>query len=256
MEMGLIDESYRLSEPTYWDWDTLSAELKQEEIRKMEVYAAMIDRLDQNIGRVLRKLEETGKAGNTLIMFVSDNGASAEMVRIEDDFGEIGSMTLWSSLGPQWANVSNTPFRYFKNYSYEGGINTPLIAYWPGKIAPGTFSRFPGHFIDVMATYVDITGADYPEQFNGSEITPMQGESLLPVFSGQDPDRSEPLFWEWRNGQAALQENWKIVKSGLENEWDLYNVSNDPTEVNNLSSEFPDKVAALDRLFREWKAGS
>ena len=254
-ELGLIDDTYRLSEPTHWDWDTLSDELRQEEIRKMEVYAAMIDRLDQNIGRVLRKLEETGRAGNTLILFVSDNGASAEMVRIEDDYGEIGSMTLWSSLGPQWANVSNTPFRYFKNYSYEGGINTPLIAYWPGKIEPGSFSRFPGHFIDVMATYVDITGAKYPEQFNGSAITPLQGESLLPVFKGEDPDRSAPLFWEWSNGQAARLGSWKIVKWGREKTWDLYQVDEDPTEFNNLASDYPDKVRELDALFREWKAG-
>ena len=99
-------------------------------------------------------------------MFVSDNGASAEVVRLEDDYGEIGTLTRWSSLGPCWANVSNTPFRYYKNYSYEGGINSPLIANWPGKIAPGSYSSFPGHFLDIMATFVDITGAVYPEEFN------------------------------------------------------------------------------------------
>ncbi|MCK5065937.1 MAG: sulfatase-like hydrolase/transferase, partial [Bacteroidales bacterium] len=125
VEMNLIDESYQLSDATYFDWDTVSPELRREESRKMEVYAAMIDRMDQNLGRVLKTLEKTGRTENTLIMFVSDNGASAEMVHIEDDYGEIGTMTLWSSQGPQWANVSNTPFRYFKNYSYEGGINTP-----------------------------------------------------------------------------------------------------------------------------------
>jgi arylsulfatase len=249
----LIDESYKLSVATYPDWDTLEAEIKSEEIRKMEVYAAMIDRLDQNIGRVLKSLEETGRSRNTLIMFVSDNGASAEMVRLDDDYGEIGTMTRWSSLGPSWANVSNTPFRYYKNYSYEGGINTPLIAYWPGQIAPGTFSRFPGHFIDMMATLVDITGSSYPEEFNGTEITPLQGESLLPALRGEQSTRSNPLFWEWSDGQAIREGDWKLVRWGKENSWDLYLMSEDPAETNNLASDFPERVRKMETEFLEWK---
>ena len=219
----------------------------------MEVYAAMIDRLDQNIGRVLDKLEETGRNENTLIMFVSDNGASAEMVYIEDDYGEIGTMTLWSSLGGNWANVSNTPFRYFKNYSYEGGINTPLIAFWPGHIEPGSFSRFSGHFIDIMATFVDIAGADYPAEFNAVEITPMHGESLLPVLRGEEVDREKPLFWEWQDGRAVRNGDWKLVRHGLDSEWDLYHVTGDPTETNNLATEYSEKVEEMDQLFRQWK---
>jgi len=253
LEMGLIDESYRLSEATYFDWDTLSPEFKQEETRKMEVYAAMIDRMDQNVGRLLKTLELTGRGGNTLILFVSDNGASAEMVHIEDDYGEIGSITRWSSLGPQWANVSNTPFRYFKNYSYEGGINTPLIAYWPGKIVSGSFSRFSGHFIDIMATLVDLTGAAYPLEFNGENITPLQGESLLPAFAGANPERSKPLFWEWSNGQAVRQGDWKLVRWGKEEPWDLYKVSEDPTEINNQASLHPETVASMEQKFLDWK---
>ncbi len=252
-EMGLNDPSYRLSEATYPSWDTLSQEMKKEEIRKMEVYAAMIDRLDQNIGRILKSLEETGRRENTLIMFVSDNGASSEMVYIDDDYGEIGTMTLWSSLGPNWANVSNTPFRYYKNYSYEGGINTPLIAHWPGNIEPGTFSRFPGHFIDIMATYVDITGASYPGEFNGSEITPLQGESLLPAFRGEDALRSKPLFWEWSEGQAMRDGQWKLVRWGKENSWDLYDISEDPTETNNLAASSNERVQAMEQQYLAWK---
>jgi arylsulfatase len=252
-DMGLIDESYQLSEATYPSWDTLSQEMKKEEIRKMEVYAAMIDRLDQNIGRVLDKLDETGRRENTLILFVSDNGASAEMVYLDDDYGEIGTMTRWSSLGPQWANVSNTPFRYYKNYSYEGGINTPLIAHWPGNIEPGTFSRFPGHFIDIMATFVDITGATYPVELNGAEITPLQGESLLPAFRGEEQVRSKPLFWEWSKGQAMRDGYWKLVRWGKENSWDLFNVSDDPTETNNLAAANTERVQAMEEQFLEWK---
>jgi len=253
LEVGLIDESYRLSEATYPSWDSISEEVKKEEVSKMEVYAAMIDRLDQNIGRVLKTLEETGKSKNTLIMFVSDNGASAEMVSLDDDYGEIGSMTLWSSLGPQWANVSNTPFRFYKNYSYEGGINTPLIAHWPGKIESGSFSRFPGHFIDIMATFADITGASYPVEFNGAEITPLQGESLLPAFLGKETLRSKPLFWEWSQGQAIREGDWKLVRWGKENPWDLYNIVEDPTETDNLAAVNTNRVQAMEQQFQDWK---
>lgn len=255
MEMGLIDEGYSLSEPTYSSWDELPDSVRKDEIRKMEVYAAMIDRMDQNIGRVLNKLKETGQLENTLIMFVSDNGASAEMVRIEDDYGEIGTMTLWSSLGGDWANVGNTPFRYYKNFSYEGGINTPFIAWWPGKIEAGTFTEFPGHFIDFMPTLVEITGAEYPENFNDQQIMPMQGKSLLPVLRGEDVQRDKPIFWEWSNGRAVYHNSWKIVKEGLNNPWDLYNLEDDPTETNNLAAQHPEKVEELDRIFTEWKAG-
>jgi arylsulfatase len=205
------------------------------------------------MGRLLDKLGETGRGENTLIMFVSDNGASAEMVHIADDYGDIGSMTLWSSLGENWANVSNTPFRYYKNFSYEGGINTPLIATWPGQIDPGSFSSFPGHFIDIMATCVDVSGAHYPEVFNGEKITPLEGSSLLPSFYGEAENRAEPLFWEWRNGQAVRHQGWKLVKEGLEKDWDLYHLKTDPTETTNLALENPDKVEELELLFREWK---
>ena len=254
LEMGLIDETYRLSEATYPVWDSLSEEVRAEEIRKMDVYAAMIDRLDQNIGRLVDKLVETGRVEEILIMFVSDNGASAEMVHIDDDYGEIGSMTRWSSLGGNWANVSNTPFRYYKNYSYEGGINTPLITCWPGKINPGSISRFPGHFIDIMATLVDISGADYPSHFNEEKITPMQGESLVPAFLGDPVVRKNPLFWEWRDGQAVREGDWKLVKNGLENQWDLYHIADDPTETNNLAFKFPEKVEEMDLLFHRWES--
>ena len=251
--LGLVDETFRLSKPVYQAWDTLSDSLRSEESRKMEVYAAMIDRLDQNIGRVLLALEETGRSENTLILFVSDNGASAEVVRLDDDYGEIGTLTRWSSLGPDWANVSNTPFRYYKNYSYEGGINTPLIVYWPGKIAAGTFSVFPGHFIDIMATFTDIAGATYPEEFNGTAITPLQGESLLPAFRGEQAERSGALYWEWWEGQAVREGNWKLVRWGIDNAWELYHISVDPTETVNVASDYPEQVRVLEQEFTTWK---
>ncbi len=256
LEMGLIDSSYRLSEPTYEEWNALSDSARKAESRKMEVYAAMIDRMDQNIGRILAKLKETGKDKNTLIIFVSDNGASAESAdaHITDDYGEIGTMTRWTSLGHSWANVGNTPFRFYKNFSYEGGINTPLIAYWPGRVKAGTFSEFPGHFIDIMATLADISGAEYPGEFNGQKITPMQGVSLIPVLNGEKTARKKPIFWEWRNGQAVYFNGYKIVRQGKDKSWDLYNIDNDPSETENLAGKNPAKVKELEQMFREWKA--
>ena len=253
LEMGLIDSTYKLSVATHGAWKSLPEEVRSVEVKKMEVYAAMIDRLDQNIGRLVDKLVETGRVDDVLIMLVSDNGASAEMVNIPDDYGEIGSMTRWTSLGPQWANVSDTPFRYYKNYSYEGGINTPLIAAWPSKIQKGSFSRFPGHFIDIMATFVDVSGAEYPGEFNGEEITPMQGQSLLPTLLGKERKRRQPLFWEWKDGQAVRDGDWKLVRDGLDQEWDLYNLTNDPSETKNLARIHTKKVSTLESMFLQWK---
>lgn len=253
LEMGLIDSTHRLSEATYPVWETLTPEERAEETRKMEVYAAMIDRLDQNVGRLVDKLVETGRCDNILVMFVSDNGASAEMVEIEDDYGEIGTLTRWSSLGGNWANVANTPFRYYKNYSFEGGINTPMIACWPGNIPRGGISRFPGHFIDIMATLVDLTGASYPGQFNGETVVPMQGQSFFPVLLGEEIERSKPLFWEWRNGQAVREGDWKLVRDGLESDWELYNMKEDPVETMNVAPQYPERVVAMTEMFRKWK---
>ena len=253
-KIGLINQNYTLTEPTHVLWESLSESQKKEEAAKMEVYAAMIDRMDQNIGRIIDKLHETGKEKNTLIIFVSDNGASAEMVNLkdDDDNAPIGSMTRWVSLGKEWANVGNTPFRLYKNYSYQGGINTPCIAWWPTVIKSGTFSDFPGHFVDFMATFLDISGAKYPEVYNGQKITPCRGESLLDIFRGKEIKRMNPLYWEWKQGRAVRKGDWKIVKHGHDNPWELYNLRNDPTEMNDLSKEKPDIVSELDDLFNKW----
>jgi len=143
---------------------------------------------------------------------------------------------------------------YFKNFSYEGGINTPLIAYWPNKIKPKSLTKYPGHFIDFMTTFVDLTGAKYPKEFNNQAITPMQGESLLPVLLAEGKEREKPIFWEWQDGQAVYFNSFKIVKEGLKNPWELYNLESDPTETKNLATEKPEKVKELGNLFEEWKS--
>lgn len=252
LEMGLIDDRYTLSEPTYDAWQDYPDSVKIREDLKMAVYAAMIECMDRNIGRVLDKVREMGEEDNTIVMFMSDNGASAEVVRIGGS-GPIGSMTRWTSLGPDWANVGNTPFRYFKNYSYEGGIRTPLIFYWPGQVAdPGGFSEFPGHFIDIMATLVDISGAPYPDSANGDFVYPMAGQSMLPVVKGEAPVRTDPLYWKWSRGSAMLEGNWKIVKQGEDNPWDLYDMSADPAEIHNLAEKHPDIVEGMSSKYDKW----
>jgi len=252
-QLGLVDERYLLSEKTHDDWDTLTDSLKQVEALKMTVYSAMIDRVDQKIGEILNKLESLGKLENTLVLFMSDNGCSAEVVNIPGN-GNIGTVGQWTSLGKNWANVSNTPFRYYKNYSFEGGINTPMIACWPKGIkASNMISRFPSHFIDIMPTLVEIADAKYPNQFNNQEIAPMQGVSLWPVLQGEVIERGQPLFWEWSRGKAVREGDWKIVAWGKDAPWELYNIEEDPTETNNIASSHPDVVEHMDQLFNDWK---
>ncbi|MDP6047708.1 MAG: sulfatase-like hydrolase/transferase [Phycisphaerae bacterium] len=271
LEMGLIDEkTYALSPREKKSWDSLSDEQKKTEDRRMAVYAAMIDRMDQNIGKLLAKIEEIGKSENTLVIFCSDNGGSAEVVRIGK--GQIGNVDRWSSVQSAWANVSNSPFRKFKNYSHEGGICTSMIANWPKGIKnPGRISGRVGHFIDFMATFAEIGKAKYPTEFNGQKITPLEGESMLPAFQDKSADREKPLFWQWSRGKAVRKGKWKLVCWGSKKQpraktktkkrgsrgsgppaWELYDMEADRTELNDLSAKHPEVVKELAGLHAEW----
>ncbi|MEX0772976.1 MAG: arylsulfatase [Balneolales bacterium] len=248
-QMDLLDERYPLSDPTYRDWETLSDSVQADQVRRMQVYAAMIDRMDQNIGRLIDYLEERGELDNTLFMFTSDNGASAEVVEIGD--GPIGSMTRWASLGEDWANVANTPFRFFKNYSHQGGIATPFIAHWPAGIPEGgRVDHTQAHFIDIMPTLVELSGADYPETYKGDLVPPMVGVSLVPLMKNEPIQRENPLYYDWRNGSAIQTEQWKLVR--LEQEWELYNMQNDRTETTDLSREHPQIHEQLKTEWQQW----
>jgi arylsulfatase len=250
-DLGLIAADYPLSQSIFQNWDVLSEEQKVEEDLKMAVYSAMIDRLDQNIGRLLSKLDEMKVRENTLILFLSDNGASAEIVDKVKGEGEIGTLTKWTSLGPDWANVSNVPLRYFKNYSHEGGIKTPLIAYWPDGIKEGNqISNTPLHLIDLMPTFVDLADANYPLEFNDQRIKPLDGMSFLPILKGQDIKRERPLFWQWNHGKAVRDGDWKLV--ALKEKWSLYNLKSDPVEENDLSKDNPEKYHELLAQYEAW----
>ncbi|MCP9767844.1 arylsulfatase [Lacihabitans sp. LS3-19] len=251
-DIGLLPKNYPLSKPSFQDWDNLSDAQKEEEDQKMAVYAAMIDRLDQNIGRLLSKIEQMGVAENTLIIFLSDNGASAEVVDNVKGSGEIGSLSRWTSLAEDWANVANVPYRFFKNYSHEGGIKTPMIAYWPSTIKKGNqFSDTPLHLIDLMATFSDITAQKYPTEYNNQSIFPMDGISFLPILKGKNIKREKPLFWEWQHGKAIREGDWKLV--AYKDKWALYNLKNDPVEETDLSQSNPKKFQDLKLKYNAWE---
>ncbi|MCX6326831.1 MAG: sulfatase-like hydrolase/transferase [Bacteroidia bacterium] len=259
-EMGLIKKNFPLSPPTYENWDSLSYNEKLERDSIMSTYAAMIDRVDQNIGRIFTKLKDLGEMDNTVILFMSDNGAQNDSETNSWLYGKkytsdlkypIGSVGRYNRLNTSWANVSNTPFRYYKSNSHEGGISTPLIFYWKGKIVNrGGITDYPSHFIDIMPTILDITGAEYPSFFNNEKINPVNGVSLLPLLTkGINPDRQNPIFWKWSQGKAIRKENWKLV-SDNNGPWELYNIGIDQTETNNLIKKFP---AVAEELIKEWE---
>ncbi|MEM8895938.1 MAG: sulfatase-like hydrolase/transferase, partial [Bacteroidota bacterium] len=236
-------------------WTTLSDQEKQVEADKMEVYAAMIDRIDQNVGRIVAKLKQEELFDNTLIMIMSDNGASDIIVDLpnDNDSATIGAIDRWVSLGASWANVSNTPFRYFKNYSYEGGIRTPFIVHWPEQVSKQINRQSVVHFIDIMPTLLELSDGYYPDTFQGEKITTIQGESIVEAFKSGDRIRQNPLYFEWQDGQALRTDTWKIVRQGKQNGWELYDMANDPVEAVNLADHRPDVLQHLVSEFNEWK---
>ena len=260
-KMDLLGRDFKLSRPTHRSWTSLTVAEKQDQARRMQVYAAMIDRVDQNIGKLLTTIKELGEEEDTLIMFASDNGSNAADVNAGT--GEVGSITRWSSLQRDWANVSNTPFRYWKSLSHEGGIRTPFIAYWPKVITnQGGINRQPVHFVDVMATVQEITGASYPESTESKRTTPLQGESLLPALKGRKlPQRKNPIFFEYARGGAVRDGKWKLVsktlpaakdKSAKKIEWELYDLSRDITETSDVANENAEVVKRLSQYWHQW----
>lgn len=240
LEMGLIPKTWRLSpqDPNAADWDKLDEAKRREMDRKMAVYAAVVDRMDQNIGRVVELLESTGRLDGTLIFFLSDNGACHEGGTLGGNFrpdltGPIGTENSYHSYGLSWSNASNTPFRRHKHWTHEGGIATPLVVHWPEGIkARGELRRQVGHVIDLMATCVDVAGAQYPAESGGHTVVPMEGTSLRPAF---DRDRVTPrtLCWEHMQNRGIRDGRWKLV-AARGGPWELYDMQVDPTELNNL----------------------
>ena len=268
-ELGVVDESYPRSAPTFRDWTSLSPEQQASSSRRMAVYAAMTDRLDQNLERLVEALRRTGRYDNTLILFTSDNGASAELVReggSNVDIGAehpIGTVGRWASLGADWANVSNTPFRYYKNYSHAGGSASPLIVHWPAAIeAPGRIVSANAHLIDIFPTLLAASGAAYPaSQPDGSAPPVLEGMDLSPYFtSSATVDRGRPVFQRWQRGRSVRTERWKLLsyaapgQTAEDGTWELYDMARDKTETRDVAAEHPEVVAELGAAYAAWMA--
>jgi arylsulfatase len=237
----------------------------------MAVHAAMVDRMDQGVGRIVSVLKTRRQLENTLILFLADNGASPEAYPTPGfdrpahtrDGREIvyppskevlpGPETTFFGIGPMWANVANTPFRRWKAEMYEGGICTPLLAHWPAGLTtqPGGVTHQPGHVMDIMATCLDVGGASYPRELDGRRITPMQGKSLLPIFRGQQRAGHDVLAWEHYGHRAIRHGDLKLVaRSG--GAWELYDLSQDRSELNNLAAQRPHEVRELSLRWDRW----
>ncbi|MEP0366893.1 MAG: arylsulfatase [Cyclobacteriaceae bacterium] len=238
----------------YYPWNGLSDAQKDSLDLEMAVYAAIIDRMDQNIGRVLKKLEENGELENTLILYLNDNG-SCPFYANKIPYVQPGSAGSYWSLRTTWANLGNTPYRQYKQTGYEGGSHTPFIAYWPGKIAPNTITHQVGHVVDIAPTLLDVLNIDYPDSIKGYATLPLHGSSLLPVFMNEE--RREPDYFisgldKFRMFRSG---NYKIVRLNGE-DWELYDIIKDPTELVNLADSLPNKVIELSNYYESTQLGS
>lgn len=289
---GVIDASWRMSEPAI-QWDRTPHH--DWEIRCMEVYAAMVDRMDQGIGRIVAELESQNRLDNTIVIYLQDNGGCAEGYGRRDnsdkkekhDFKPLGPNDFqtkiwppmqtrdgrWVRTGPEtmpgaedtfvayglgWANVSNTPFRGYKHDGLEGGISTPFIVHWPEGVPrdrANSLVHEPAHLIDLMATFVDASGAVYPASKDGEKIQPMEGVSLIPALQGKPVERSGPLAFEHHGNLALRDGKWKIVSAYRKDQptsWQLYDMENDRTELNDLSSKHPARKRAMILQWEAW----
>lgn len=255
---GLFKKLPALSprDPDVPAWDSLSEKDKITAIARMEVYAAMIEHLDASIGQVLAKLKEKNIDKNTLVIFLSDNGACAENGPIGADWYKNGTVpggpNSFQSYGRGWSNASNTPFRLHKQYTHEGGITTPAIFYWQEGIeGSGRVVSSPAHIVDIMPTFCELAGVNYPANYNGNPIIPGPGLSLVPVMKSKQAAKHDFLAWEHQGSKAVLRDNWKLVMQ-RGGQWELFNIAKDRTELNNLVNQNPEKVAELTTLWQQW----
>ena len=271
---GVVDEKWEIS-PRDADsppWDDVD-DPDWQDIR-MAVYAAQIDRVDQGVGRILDALRSAGVDDNTLIMFLSDNGGCAEFLAEDSSLpqpsrysgvnpdgtpmvvGNIpglrpGGAETFMSYDLPWANASNTPFRRFKRWTHEGGISTPFILSWPARIREPGIVHSPIHLIDIMPTCLDAAGAGHPTERAGQQTIPLEGESVLPAIERRNWARERPIVWEHEGSRAVRQGQWKLV-SAIGGGWELYDMEQDRTELNDLYARSRPKAQELERIYAEW----
>jgi len=268
---GLLDARWPISprdaqappwaDVTHKDWEDA----------RMAVYAAQIDRMDQGIGRILAELRRSGLEENTLVLFLSDNGGCAELLKEDGWCEQYGGYTrdrrpirvgntpevlpgpadTYMSYDLPWANASNTPFRLYKHWVHEGGIATPLVVSWPAAAAPGSVCHQPVHVVDILATCLDAAAAAYPAEHAGRAVTPAEGESFLPAVRGEPWQRHKPLFWEHEGNRAVREGPWKLV-SRHPGRWELYNMDLGRTELNDLAEKDPARVRRMAQAYDRW----
>jgi arylsulfatase A-like enzyme len=277
-KLGIVPENIKLSKPEddpttifrprsdghdemrhlmsiYTPWDDLTAEQQAQFSLEMAVYAAMIDRMDQNIGRIIQELKDKGIEDNTIIMYFSDNGA-CPFERNRDLIIPPGGADSWRTLSTCWANVGNTPYRYYKQNGHDGGSHNHFIVSWPDVIKPGKISNELTQVVDIFPTLLDITGIPYPSHIKEETTIPLNGSSLLPVFKGhdrKDPDFIMSGFTE--NKRMFRKGEWQIVKLNG-GDWELYNLKEDPTEIINLASTKPDVLETMVKSYYDYKANT
>lgn len=260
-EMGMVDLMTELSPSGCPEWESLSKDDRAELEFRRQIYAAQVDRMDQNIGRIVDKLEQIGKLDNTLLMFLSDNGCCAEggMFGYQWNKNRQDNFAKWrnqsgrsSSMGEAWSNASNAPFRMHKRWVHEGGIATPLIVHWPKIIdRGGLMVRQPAHVVDILATCADVAKATYPTNREGNTIKHSPGSSLQGSFKTPDVVRKRTLYWEHETHAAIRRGDWKLVTLNAtdRNAWELYDLSKLRTETNDVASRHPQLV---DELVDDW----
>ena len=234
-------------------WETLTRSKKDEMDLRMAIYAAQVDRMDQNIGKLVAALEELGELDDTLMFFLSDNGGCAEggmlgrgpleILTTKDGYSQ--------SYGQAWANASNTPFRTYKHWVHEGGIASPLVAHWPqGISARGELRNEPTHLIDLMATALDVAETEYPSEVAGNPIVPLEGVSMVPAFEDR-PLVRDALYWEHEGNRAVRRGRWKLVAKHP-GTWELYDMEADRTETEDLVSAYPETARRLIEAYTDW----
>ena len=261
----------RNSDSPYYDqqipaWDKLSEERQRDLAKRMATYAAMVQIMDKNVGRVVDRLQELGQLNNTLLVFLSDNGACAEwdplgfdnnpypknLLYAGSELNKMGGKETFHSYGTGWANACNTPFRLYKHYNHEGGISAPMIVHWPeGLSRNGQIDRTPAHVIDLAATLLDLGGATYPTPDSESSILPLAGQSLVPTWNADEVE-TRPLFFEHEGNRAVRLGRWKAVWTNYSKKWELYDIDRDRSETKDLATEKPGELTKLADLWTNW----
>ncbi|GLU45189.1 arylsulfatase [Muricauda sp. NBRC 101325] len=259
-KLGLVNSDWNpVKDNSLTPWKKMTYDEKIVWEKKMEVYAAMVDNLDQNIGRLLEYLESTGQLDNTLVIFLSDNGAedwdfSKHPISINRSNGTVGTVGSNESYTKNWAQASNMPLRSYKSSPYEGGTSTPFIMRYPKSVPAGKIQKGGAHIVDIMPTLMEFTGVKYPKDYEGHDINAPVGLSFMDAMVQAEWKREKPICFEWSGKRGVWYKNWKAVSLYPENVWQLYDLDADRTESMDVAKEHPEVLEKIDQIYNEWAA--